>query len=529
MAIFSSSVHLLHCSFSNNSVGVKGGAILIGMTVRVEINHCLFENNTSAVGGAIVCDMGGKNVVVHNCTFKANAATGFAGAMYINGTSMTISNSDFLENASPVGGAIHIEGKHTIHITQSNFSKTNYGTNYVQQSSLGSAIVAYSATIILKRVQFLDNKVGGALILKQGKGEIHSCLFGNNQGNNAGAIFISTHSTLLLITRTTFFGNQGPLGTDMYLSNKLTLIQNCTFLEGNVSALSQICIAMIHADVVDIKTYDTVFVRNKTHQMVHSMFYIVRPSPRTVSLTFEVWRTMYNTTSNSSFLVDQNVINNSSYSFVYVEGNVNLTTEVSQFASCKLACYSPSALHREQQTTLVACIPVKIHLVVVLISVFPLPCLDGCHCFYSVDTAANTVNCSNNNLTSLPAEILPRTDHLIMTGNNLQFLSINDVPSEITNLNLQRCNIRQISEGTLKMLVMNRSAVRLNDNKMSRISTLLQTLEFQAKLWLGNNPYECNCDMMWMSNWLQNATNVMDKENTTCSGGKWNGKCSTKM
>ena len=39
-----------------------------------------------------------------------------------------------------------------------------------------------------------------------------------------------------------------------------------------------------------------------------------------------------------------------------------------------------------------------------------------------------------------------------------------------------------------------------------------------TNLWLSNNPYECNCDMLWMKDWLVDTGNVMDKENVTCSG-----------
>ena len=45
-----------------------------------------------------------------------------------------------------------------------------------------------------------------------------------------------------------------------------------------------------------------------------------------------------------------------------------------------------------------------------------------------------------------------------------------------------------------------------------------------SKLWISDNPYECNCDMLWMKDWLMDNENVMDKKNVTCSGSKVKGK-----
>ncbi len=161
-----------------------------------------------------------------------------------------------------------------------------------------------------------------------------------------------------------------------------------------------------------------------------------------------------------------------------------------------------------------------------LFSAQPLPCLSGCLCYYSVDHQANTVNCSYNNMTTLPAKLLPRTELLIMTGNNLG--NLDSVPENFPKINvlyLNKSSIKTISDGALKILLNKTENLYLSNNNLKEISSLLQAENVRTNLWLSENPYNCNCDMMWMRDWLLNATIVKDKGNVTCGGGEWQGKC----
>ncbi len=128
-------------------------------------------------------------------------------------------------------------------------------------------------------------------------------------------------------------------------------------------------------------------------------------------------------------------------------------------------------------------------------------------------------------MTLLPKQVLPQTQQLIMTGNYLGIIeSITQELAGIKHWGLQENKIIYVEENALKILLLNANILILSKNKMNKISSLFQSQNTKTKLWLGHNPYDCNCDMMWMRDWLQNATNVMDKENITCTGGKWDGK-----
>ncbi len=160
------------------------------------------------------------------------------------------------------------------------------------------------------------------------------------------------------------------------------------------------------------------------------------------------------------------------------------------------------------------------------ISGSPLPCLDGCSCFYSLQYEANTVNCSYNNMTKMPNTILQSTETLVMTGNNIKELQCADPCPyrEVKHFDFQGNKIDIVKDIFYEELFPSANSVKLSNNNLKHVSQLIQKVGKKVKLWLGNNPFECNCDMMWMRDWLQNATNVQDKNNITCRPGKWKGK-----
>ncbi len=135
------------------------------------------------------------------------------------------------------------------------------------------------------------------------------------------------------------------------------------------------------------------------------------------------------------------------------------------------------------------------------------------------------MNCSYNNMTKLPSNILPGSEQLILTGNNLVSLeSLDDKFVGVTKFNFRGCNIKHLSDKAAKILLLNTVDLKLSKNKLKQIPKVFQTVKSQTKVWLAENPLECHCDMMWMREWLQNDTNVMDKENITCALGKWKGE-----
>ncbi len=164
------------------------------------------------------------------------------------------------------------------------------------------------------------------------------------------------------------------------------------------------------------------------------------------------------------------------------------------------------------------------------LSALPLPCLSGCLCYYSVDHRVNTVNCSYNNMTTLPAKLLPRTELLIMKGNNLGNLDF--IPEnfpKINELDLNRSRITTISDEVLKVFLQRTDKLCLTSNKLKEVPSLLQVQKMHTVLCISDNPFECSCDMMWMRDWLLNATNIVEKEKIVCASGKWKGMLANNL
>ncbi len=159
------------------------------------------------------------------------------------------------------------------------------------------------------------------------------------------------------------------------------------------------------------------------------------------------------------------------------------------------------------------------------LSVSPLKCFDECDCFFSIGDGTNTMDCSNKDLSELPQTIIPSTEKLIMKGNKLGMLeTVDNQLSQIAIFQLDSSGITRISDYAMRRLLQKSDEIILSWNNLTVFPTSIQEMENKTKLWLGDNPYECNCDMMWMRDWLLNATNVMDKDRITCASGEWKGK-----
>ena len=158
-------------------------------------------------------------------------------------------------------------------------------------------------------------------------------------------------------------------------------------------------------------------------------------------------------------------------------------------------------------------------------TVLPQPCLHNCTCYSSPWQRANIFDCQNQSFNTFPATVLENTDWLLLSGNNLG--SLNKAPDylkNITLLDLSSNNIKEIKEAAMKVIMQNVKILDVRKNKLKILPKLITKAIKTSKLWISDNPYECNCDMLWMKNWLVDTRNVIDKINVTCFGGKVKGE-----
>lgn len=104
-----STVVLTRCLVANHS-STYGAAVYVIGTCQLLVAHSIFRGNKSPLndnGGAIVI-WGSVVVTVSSSRFVANSA-GFGPAMFMQGTSLTVSDSDFRDNEGYEGGVAHVK------------------------------------------------------------------------------------------------------------------------------------------------------------------------------------------------------------------------------------------------------------------------------------------------------------------------------------------------------------------------------------------------------------------------------------
>ena len=93
--------------------------------------------------------------------------------------------------------------------------------------------------------------------------------------------------------------------------------------------------------------------------------------------------------------------------------------------------------------------------------------------------------------------MLKDTDWLLLSGNNLG--SLNKAPDylkNITLLDLSSSHITEIDKTLIKALLRSVKHLDIRRNNLKEIPQTIKKVKSMTKLWISNNPYECNCDML---------------------------------
>ena len=152
--------------------------------------------------------------------------------------------------------------------------------------------------------------------------------------------------------------------------------------------------------------------------------------------------------------------------------------------------------------------------------------MHGCTCYYSVHYQANIFDCRNKNLTSLPKDALLHTDQLLASGNNFNnIVRVEKYIENLSHIDLSNSNVSSITGSVMRSMLKKLKTLNLVNNNLDILPRSIMETNNDTRMWLSNNSYECNCDMMWMRDWLVKATNVMDKEGIVCTKGKMIGDC----
>ena len=99
----------------------------------------------------------------------------------------------------------------------------------------------------------------------------------------------------------------------------------------------------------------------------------------------------------------------------------------------------------------------------------------------------------------------------------------------LTRLDISSSNIVSIDKNMITEIRKNIKYLDISNNKLQYLPKEIQDTHNLTKLWISNNPYVCNCDMLWMRDWLIDAENVPDKWHVKCHSGKLIGKSNQEL
>ena len=188
-----SDLTVINCKFIDNHIRESlskqsGGAIKLAGNNSVTIKNSEFiDNSAPSMGGAVYVDHGTLDIT--DCTFEKNSA-GFGGAIAGAEANVTIGeDTKFLNNtATTWGGAICVQNVANPSTLKLNGAITMTGNH----ASYGGAISAMGSTVTLGNVTAKENTAtrGGFLCNYRSGASISSCTIEKNSANIGGGLYL---------------------------------------------------------------------------------------------------------------------------------------------------------------------------------------------------------------------------------------------------------------------------------------------------------------------------------------------------
>ena len=223
--------------FDKNTAGIDGGALYFKGEDGV-ISRSNFTSNKAYYNGAVY--MNGIGGTVDNCLFADNMATDSAGAIgWVKKEKGTISNSKFINNTAPYGGAVYVNEGNNFTIMNSEFIKNSAttggavywigGDGLITDSSFdmnsaendGGAVYFNGSNGVIMDSNFTNNRAiyNGAVYMNSIEGTVLGCLFADNVAtDSAGALgWVKKENGTILSSK--FINNSAPRGGAIYLNN----------------------------------------------------------------------------------------------------------------------------------------------------------------------------------------------------------------------------------------------------------------------------------------------------------------------
>ena len=168
-----------------------------------------------------------------------------------------------------------------------------------------------------------------------------------------------------------------------------------------------------------------------------------------------------------------------------------------------------------------------------LFSVIPQKCDYGCSCFYNSEEDLNVFDCSFRNFTELLTVVPPNTTFLNLSGNRIHTLCKMFYNfKNIQHIDLSHNNISVVKNSFVKVMkdMKNIMYLNLENNAITTLPETITKVTSIKTFKLSRNPYQCNCDMLWMQKWIYKLSTspelnfIPDYKNITCASELMFGK-----
>ena len=233
-------VTISYCKFFFNTGGSDGGVLAINSGGNATITHSIFANNHADIGGAILLDIiedDSAFFIGHSKFINNTALASYGGVLYGDYVrSVTVVESQFIDNSALVGGAFYITYGADIRISNCNFSNNralNNGGVLWTTSELDRQVQLH---ITIEGSMFSSNKAdnnGGVIMILGGRLSIARSFWDQNMvGFNGGVLH--SFQTDVIINEAFFTSNRASVnGGTMYLNGATTIINSSIFIHNS--------------------------------------------------------------------------------------------------------------------------------------------------------------------------------------------------------------------------------------------------------------------------------------------------------
>ena len=150
-------------------------------------------------------------------------------------------------------------------------------------------------------------------------------------------------------------------------------------------------------------------------------------------------------------------------------------------------------------------------------------CSQECRCYTDRHERALIADCSRSGLKQIPSSLPDDLDWLILFKNNITDFGKNfgELPflHHISTLDVKQNVLMNISSDFIELIINSSklASLDISSNKLVTLPTNIQNITSLDKLSLSGNNFTCNCDNIWMKDWVLNKSQIIQNyKNVTC-------------